>query len=229
MLSQDELRARFEERVVRAGRMPPDPRDAGRVGAVAVLRDFSPGTFARSAVAFAREARGTRGMRGTRGDWAAAWYAGFTRTIFLAGDPRNLLERHPCRHLDPDGDIAWYGPGPLADHGALRRLLRPFQGPLGVAVPFVQEIPLDGGEAAGSGLALLEVSAAGLPVEDYLVNVNHLLAEAVLDGLLDGTGRLLIRHVAHEPDPPAGYDRIRVTADPRTPGRLRAHACLRVG
>jgi hypothetical protein len=220
MLSQDELRAHFERRIGRVGRVLPDPRDAGRIGAVAVLRDFAPGTFVRSALAFARAADGDR---------AAAWYGNFTRTIFLAGDPRNLAERHPCAHLSPDGNVAWYGPGPLADHDALRRLLRPFRGPRGVAVPFAQEIPVADGDRAGSGSALLEVSAAGLAVEDYLINVNHLVAEAVLDGLLGGTGRLLIRHVPHEPDPPAGYDRIRVSPDPDVPGRYRAHACLSVG
>ncbi|MGP4029209.1 DUF6182 family protein [Actinomadura sp. 3N407] len=219
MLSQDDLRAHFEERIGRAGRALPDPRDAGRIGSVAVLRDFAPGTFVRSALAFAR---------GTRGDRGAAWYGNFTRTIFLAGDPLNLAERHPCEHLSPDGNIAWYGPGPLAGYDALRRLLRPFQGPLGVAVPFAQQIPVAGGNAAGSGGALLEVSAAGLAVEDYLINVNHLVAEAVLDGLLCGTGRLLIRHVPHEPYRSAGYDRIRVTADPHVPGRFRAHARLSV-
>nr|QEO73636.1 hypothetical protein [uncultured bacterium] len=115
----------------------------------------------------------------------------------------------------------------MADYEGLRRLLRPFRGPLGVAVPFTQEISLGDGDVAGRG-ALLEVTATGMTVEDYLVNVNHLLAEATLDAVLTGTGRLLIRHLPRRPAPSAQYDRIRVTADPRSPGELCAQAFLSV-
>lgn len=222
MSSEDVLRAHFEarvERAARAGRARPGRRAAGPVGAIAVLRDFTPETFVASAVAFAR---------GTAGARAASWYEDFTRTIFLAGDPRNLAERHPCEHLSPDGTIAWFGPAPLADREPLRRLLRPFRGPLGVAVPFGQEMRIGDGDAPGRGSALLEVPAAGMSVEDYLIDVNHLIAEAVLDGLLSGTGRLLVRHLPDDPGASARHDRIRVTADPHSPGGLRARAYLTV-
>ncbi|WP_433325309.1 DUF6182 family protein [Spirillospora sp. CA-294931] len=207
--SQDVLRAHFEARVARAGSRP-----AGDYGAVAVLRDFDPATFAGAAAGFARA---------TAGDRRAAWYGAFTRTIFLAGDPANLAERFPRRHLSPGGSVAWYGPGPLADLRTLRRLLRPFRGPLGVPVPFAHEIDLPGG---GHGRAVLSVLGAGMAVEDYLVDVNHLVAEAEFDGLLDGVGRLLVRHLPDATDPPARPDRLRVTADL---GQFRARAYLSVG
>ncbi|MUN39065.1 DUF6182 family protein [Actinomadura litoris] len=199
-------RVRLASRAVR-GHLP-------RTAAVAVLRGFTPREFLGSAVAFAA---------GLPPDRRAAWYGSYSRTIFLAGDPRNLAGRHPCDHLSDDGSIGWYAPAPMADREGLRRLLRPFHGPLGVTGPTEEEIPV--GE--GGGVARLEVPVADLPVEDYLVNVNHLLAEAAMDGLFTGIGRLLVRHLPRDPDERAiRWDRIRVSPDDRSAGTFRAHAYL---
>ncbi|WP_242902304.1 DUF6182 family protein [Actinomadura terrae] len=184
-----------------------------RTAAVAVLREFTPRAFLGSAVAFAR------GLPPAR---RAAWYASYSRTIFLAGDPGNLAGRHPCDHLSGDGSIAWYDPAPMTEREGLRRLLRPFRGPVGIVGPAEEELPI--GE--GDGVARLDVPVADLSVEDYLVNVNHLLAEAVMDGLLTGVGRLLVRHLPRDSEVPARCDRIRVSVGDGTAGTLRAHAYL---
>ncbi|GAA2637753.1 DUF6182 family protein [Actinomadura fulvescens] len=218
MPSQDVLRTQFEARIARVGQARPTPSTARHIGAIAVLRDFDAGAFVSSALAFAR----TLDQR-----QAAIWYGSFTRTIFLAGDPRNLTERHPCAYASPDGDVAWYGPGPLAEYASLRRLLRPWRGSRGVPVPFTQEISIAGQDAAGR--ARLDVPAMDLTVEDYLVNVNHLVVEAALDGLLAGVGRLVIRHLPAQPGRSGDHERIRVVRDPLSPQRLRAYAFLSVG
>ncbi|MET7329812.1 DUF6182 family protein [Nonomuraea sp. NPDC005650] len=210
--AQDLLREHFDARMARVRRVRP-PQSAHGVGAIAVLRAFDPVTFAGSAYAFARDLIEPRG---------ALWYAAFTRTIFLAGDPGNLLDRHPCDHLSADSSIAWYAPAPLPAREGLRRMLRPFRGPHGLASPLLREVPLAGAGA----VARLDVPVATLTVEDYLIHVNHLIAEATLDGLLTGAGRLVIRHLPHHPDPATPYTRVRVSPDPLSPDRLRAYAYL---
>ncbi|GAA5039846.1 hypothetical protein GCM10023259_006150 [Thermocatellispora tengchongensis] len=217
MLTQSDLRARFDERIGRAVRLlPPGGGDPG-FGAVAVVRDAAPETFIRSAVAFAR-----RAAAGTAGP---LWYGNFTRTVFLAGDPRNLAVRHPPDVVAPDGAIAWYGPGRLAGHATLRRMLRPFAGTTPVTGAGALRVPLGGG---GTRTAYVHVATAGLTLRDYLVHVNHLLAEAVLDGLLADVAALVVRHAPRLPAPPGRHDAVRVAPDPSAPGLLRAHACLTV-
>ncbi|GAA4904274.1 hypothetical protein HD597_003370 [Nonomuraea thailandensis] len=211
---QRTLRAHLEARLARVrDARPTGPRTTRDVGVIAVLRAFDPATFAADAYRFAATLPDARGR---------PWYAAFTRTIFLAGDPRNLADRHPFDHLSPDGSIAWYAPAPLSSREGLRRLLRPFRGLRGLTAPLTEEVPLGNGNTT----ARLDVPVAGLPLEDYLVHVNHLIAEAALDGLLPGTGRLLLRHLPAAPPPAAHYTRIRVVPDPGSPARLRACAYL---
>jgi hypothetical protein len=212
--SQEVLRAHLDARIARIRRaVPAHPHATHGIGVIAVLREFDPATFAASAYSFAR---------GIPQPQRAPWYANFTRTIFLAGDPGNLVERHPFDRVSADGSIAWYGPAPLAAREGLRRLLRPFRGPRGLTAPLTQEIRL----ADTGTVARLDVPVAALKIEDYLVHVNHLIAEAALDGLFTGIDRLLIRHLPHHPDPGAPRDRIRVAPDHLSPRRLRAYAYL---
>lgn len=207
MITQDTLAAEFAERVARVGTAGHGP--ARQV--VVVLRDADPAVFAASAIAFAH------GLAEPAG---AAWYRGFTKTIFLAGDPHNLAGRHPADHLAADGSIGWYGPAPVRATEGLRRMLRPFQGPAGIA-PGTVRVPLPG----PGGDAGLDVAVTGMTVQDYLVAVHHVLCEAALDGLLTDAGGLVVRHLD---GPPGGrYDRIRVVAE-EPGGPLRAVAGLAV-
>ncbi|MFC4114329.1 DUF6182 family protein [Nonomuraea zeae] len=213
-LEQRTLRAHLEARLARVrAAQPTYPRTTRDIGVIAVLRAFDPATFAAAAYHFAAALPDSR---------SRPWYAAFTRTIFLAGDPRNLADRHPFDHVSPDGSIAWYAPAPLTSREGLRRLLRPLRGPRGLTAPLTQEVPLGNGNA----VARLDVPVTGLPIEDYLVHVNHVIAEATLDGLLTGRGHLLLHHLPAPPPPAAHNARIRVVPDPGPPIRLRAHAYL---
>ncbi|MFD0689989.1 DUF6182 family protein [Actinomadura fibrosa] len=210
MLDQETLRATLSDRITRARRAA--PQGGTGVAAIAVLRDLAPCAFAASAVAFAaRMAPRTR----------ALWYRDFTRTIFLAGDPHNLAARFRPDHLAEDESIAWYDPAPPGDRKPLRRMLRPVQGR--ITWPDALDVPLT---PSGRTVARLRVAVQDLTLQDYLVHVNHTLAEAVLDGLLPTDGALAIEHVPHLPDDPGPWQALRVSTDPRDPGRLRAYAAL---
>ncbi len=193
---------------------PPAP--AQNTGVIAVLRTFDPATFITSAHAFASALPQSR---------SAPWYAAFTRTIFLAGDPANLATRHPFDHLSPDGSIAWYAPAPLSSREGLRRLLRPFRGPHALPAPRTQQIRLPN-QPATPTTAHLDIPVTALPIEAYLIHVNHLIAEATLDGLLAKVTHLRLNHLPHPPDPATSHTRIRVTPDPTAPDHLRPHAYL---
>jgi hypothetical protein len=107
MFGQDLLRAELGRRIAWAVAGPDSPRpeppepvdaeaaerDAPDVSAVAVLRRFDPAVFARSAVQFAL---------GLSDEQRVAWFRAFTRTVFLAGNPENLVERFPGAHVSPD-------------------------------------------------------------------------------------------------------------------------------
>ncbi|QXJ22252.1 hypothetical protein AGRA3207_003226 [Actinomadura graeca] len=215
MFDQQTLREVLGGRVARARDAWPSG-DAG-IGAVAVLRDFTPAGFAGSAVAFA-------GRLSPRE--RALWYGSFTRTVFLAGDPRNLAERFRPAHVSEDGAIAWYGPGPLAEHATLRRLLRPVRGTTDPGWAGALHVALSEAQPTSGKVARLRVAVRDMTLPDYLVHVNHTLAEAVLDGLLTAADVLEIEHVPHLPDDPGPYEALRVSSDPLRPGSLRAYAAL---
>ena len=153
------------------------------VRAVAVVRSFDPAGFIRASVAFAR---------GLPVEVGQEWLAGFTRTVFLAGDPRNLSTRFPEGHLAPDGESVWFSPSGVDEMQGLSRLLRPFRGPVGVPAADGVRVVLD---EESSTTARLCVATDGLGVEDYLIHVNHVLAEACLQGLLDGVGAIELTHL----------------------------------
>ncbi|WP_234386653.1 DUF6182 family protein, partial [Streptomyces sp. ERV7] len=91
--------------------------DADAVQAVAVVRRFDPAAWVHDASAFAL---------GLAPDTAAAWRRSFTRTVFLAGNPANLLGRYSFDHLAEDGSVGWCGPAPAESSAGLRRLLKLF-------------------------------------------------------------------------------------------------------
>ncbi|WP_067460154.1 DUF6182 family protein [Actinomadura macra] len=215
MFDQQTLREVLSDRVTRA--RDAWPSGQAEIGAIAVLRDFTPAEFAGSAVAFADRMPPQQ---------RALWYGSFTRTVFLAGDPRNLAARFRHVHLSEDESIAWYGPGPLADYLPLRRLLRPIRGTTDPGWVGALHVSLNEAQAGRGQVAHLRVAVQDLTLQDYLVHVNHTLAEAVLDGLLTTVDVLEIEHVAQLPDDPGPYHALRVSSDPRSPDRLRAYASL---
>ncbi|GAA1032774.1 hypothetical protein GCM10009557_32330 [Virgisporangium ochraceum] len=201
---------------------PPDvdaaERAAPDVAAIAVLRRFDPEVFVRSAVAFAA------GVHGTRRD---AWFRAFTRTIFLSGNPANLRGRFTGDHLCDDGSMMWFAPVPPDASLGLRRLLKRFDGGGEPVVPATLTTDLPG--PASGTVHRLEIATAGLTVGDYLVHVNHVLAEAVLTRVIRPGDRLDLSHaprIGHGGPP---YSMLRVHHDTADHARLRAYVALSAG
>jgi hypothetical protein len=89
------------------------------------------------------------------------------------------------------------------------------------------DISLDKGGSTGES-AVLEVDVSELSVEEYMVHVNHVLAEAVITGILHEASSLRLRHV-HRIDPADGpFDYLRVAPHRQDPDRLRCYAALSV-
>ena len=160
---------------------------------------------------------------------ARAWRAGFTRTLFLAGRPDNLRERFDFGHVAADASVAWTRPAPAAGTRTLRRLLKTFaaDGPVRVGPLVRVELPAAPGPQPRPPVHRdLYVAAAGLTVTATLVQVHHLLAEAVLDGILAPGDELTIRQLPLLTGLPFPLAAVRVdTAAPDAPG-LRAYAAL---
>ncbi|NEY31321.1 hypothetical protein GTU99_03705 [Streptomyces sp. PRKS01-65] len=212
MPSQQELREALDARVRAAG--TPGPGAA----AVAVLRSCELPRFAQSVLDFTVT---------LAPDTARTWLADHTRTVFLAGNPRNLASRLPPSFTSADGRIAWYAPGTGPRHRELRLLLRLVRGALPAGPPpppYTVRVPH--GAGAGAGLRRLTVATDGLTLPQYLVHLNHTLAEALLTGALDPGDRIAVEHVPHLHELPTRPAYLRVHEDTGRPGRLRAYACL---
>jgi hypothetical protein len=221
-LSQDVLHDHLVGRITRA--LPELRGDAARLSTVAgllsveagadtavvaVVRRFHLATWIRGTVAFAA-ALGPAGQ----------WRRSFTKTLFLAGNPANLLGRFTFRHIDETGTMAWTAPAPAATQLPLRRLLRAFVGECPLVVPgdVVVELP---GESSGTA-RVLSIAGTGLTVAEAMVHLHHLLVEAVFDGALAPGDRLTVRMVPRLVGIPGPFDALRVGVDPAQPARLRA-------
>ncbi|MFI9173089.1 DUF6182 family protein [Streptomyces lincolnensis] len=190
--------------------------DEEQVAAVVVVRHVDLPRWVRETCAF------TFGLDAAT---AAAWRRSFTRTVFLAGEPRRLHGRFSFAHLAEDGSAAWTAPGPAARSAGLRRLLKLFEG--GAAPPAASDtlVRLPGGTPGRPGARRdLYLATAGRTVADALVDLNHVLAEAVLDGLLAPGDQVMVRQV---PRLAGVYERlVSVRVVPERPGRLTATAGL---
>lgn len=236
MFTQDALHAELARRVRAAAAGPDEPpiaREPGPPGvpslgelaaceqaapdttAVAVLHRFDPAAFARSSVTFAL---------GVRGSARASWFQAFTRTLFLAGSPANLTGRFAFSHVAPDGSVAWLGPVPHASTTGLRRLLKRFDGDAAADLPATVEFTVPG--PAGGPVHWCHVATAGVTLSDYLVNVNHVLAEAVLTGTIGPGHRVVLSHPPRLAGAAGPYRVLRVHRDGTDPTRLRAYAGL---
>jgi len=211
---QQHLRRALEQRIKHyrdlGGVVAADGRPLpGSHRAIAVLYDVVPTTVVTSAVAFAASLPAAT---------ALSWQRSLTRTIFLAGDPVTVADRYPPWLIAADQSIAWYQPAPAGDHLGIRRLLRPFRGPAGVP-------PSD--DAVGSAPMSLVAATSGLSVEQYLVHLNHLVAESTLAGHLTPGTAIKLDHVAQIRDLPSDHLAARVM--PSADGAdLTCHAYLRV-
>lgn len=158
---------------------------------------------------------------------AELWRRSFTRTIYLAGRPDNLRERFAFDHIAADGSVAWAGPAADPATTTLRRLLKTFSGqrPLNTWAPMVVEVP--------PGLARrppvhrdLYVATAQVTISDVLVHLNHLIAEAVMDGLIAPGDRLSLRSVPRLTGLAVPFAALRIDTDIHRPGELQAFAGL---
>ncbi|NUT53609.1 MAG: hypothetical protein HOV94_40925 [Saccharothrix sp.] len=167
------------------------------IAVVAVVRHFDLASWVRGTVAFAASLPAADG-----------WRRSFTKTLFLAGNPANLADRFAFHHVDETGAVAWTAPAPAGDRLALRQLLRAFVGERELSVPgdVVVDLP---GPTTGVG-RVLSVAGPGMTVAQAMVHLNHLLVEAVFDGVLTPGDRLTVRRVPRLVGLPGPFDALRV-------------------
>lgn len=206
-------------------RIAADADDQDAVVVVAVVRSPDLPEWTAQTCAFALS---------LRPDQAAAWRRGFTRTLHLAGQPLHLTGRFRFAHIAPEGSVGWTEPLPKAEALKLRRLLRTFTGgqELRSGAPVTVQVPY-GAEDSGApdtrhrpGHRELYYATAKVTVAQGLVHLNHLLAEAVMDGLIRAGDRITLRPVPRL----AGLDRdlaaVRAETDTHRPDILQAYAAL---
>jgi hypothetical protein len=188
----------------------------GGIAGVSVIARFDLASWIRGTCAFALR---------LPAEHVPAWRRSFTRTIFLAGNPANLADRFSFVHVDRDRSVAWTAPLPPSASYTLRRLLKVFEGAAALPVrdEFVVRLP---GTRPGATRRVLYVTTAGMTVADSVVHLNHLLVEAVLDGLLRPGDRLLVRQVPRLVGIGERFDALRIGPDPAGAGRLRAFGGL---
>ncbi|MEV0319426.1 DUF6182 family protein [Streptomyces sp. NPDC050658] len=191
--------------------------DSGTLAAV-VLRGFDLAAWARDTCAFALR---------VGPDAAADWRASFTRTVFLAGNPAHLGQRFDFAYVAPDRSAAWTAPAPAAHTAGLRRLLKLFDAPAALPARPDTLVEVPGAPRPGGRVSRdLYVATADCTVAEALVHVNHVLVEAVLDGLVGPGDLLTLRQVPRLVGLRAPLAGVRVVTEPQLPGRLKAAAGL---
>nr|WP_245408555.1 DUF6182 family protein [Variibacter gotjawalensis] len=181
--------------------------------AIVVMRCFKAEAFASSSLAFASLLGETARRR---------WLAAFTPTIFLVGNPANLAARFAFDFVHSDNTIAWLAPGTKSAM-PLRRLLRLFEANIipDAGSEFAVRVP---GERAAPARHRVYVATAGISGAEYLVHLNHTLAEGVITGSLLPGDEVVVRSVDQLDAVKEDFDVIRVHFDKNDVGRLRAYA-----
>ncbi|MFD4575735.1 DUF6182 family protein [Streptomyces sp. NPDC058417] len=191
-----------------------------------VVRDLDLTAWARQTCAYAL---------GLEPGPAQAWRRSLTRTVFVAGNPAHLAARFPPARTAPDGSAAWTAPGPPMASAPLRRLLKLLQAnapvPTGPDTSFDVPAPPDhprptDAPASSGRVHHLHLATADCTYSAALVHLNHVLVEAVLDGLLRPGDHVVLRRVPHLGGPPAPFSAVRAVPDPHRPGHLRTAAAL---
>jgi len=160
-------------------------------------------------------------------DTATAWRRQLTRTIFLAGNPRNLRQRFPAALVAPDLTAAWFSPAdPLTP--ALRRLLPAFNCSASLSGPpsTPARLRLESRATRAPRQWEVALATAGTALPGSLIALNHLLVEAVLDGHLVDGDTVTVRPTPTLSGHSADLRCVRAVPDPDDAGRLRAEACL---
>ncbi|MFC0105750.1 DUF6182 family protein [Kibdelosporangium aridum] len=199
-------------------------QSAPAVTAVAVVRRFDPAVFCQSSVDFALSLDAQQ---------REVWFRAFTRTLFLSGNPVNLAKRFRFTTIAQDGSVGWLAPSPDARLLGLRRLLKLFDVSGDLELPGELTVVVPAGAPWNQHLRVY-IATAGLRLPEYLVHLNHTLAEAVLGGVVTRGSVLTLVHVPRITAEAGPYDRLRVHWDTRSAGtersgRLRAYAGLRKG
>jgi len=189
---------------------------------VCVVRRFDPVSLIRASCAF------VAGLTPTQ---VSQWRRAFTRTIFLAGNPRNLVDRFAFAHLGEDGATAWTRPSTMDELATLRRLLKLYDGPRHLPRRPVARVAVPGQSTVDRAPVRrdLYLSTDGVSAADCLVHLNHLLAEAVFDGLIAAGDELTLRQVPRLIGITEPFEALRVGIDRSGPHRLRAYAGLSKG
>lgn len=154
------------------------------------------------------------------------WRRSFTRTVYLAGRPDNLAERFRFDHVAADGSVAWTGPAPGPATATLRRLLKTFHGRRELRTWSPVTVTVGGTGNRRPVHRDLYVAVARVTVADALVQVNHLLVEAVMDGVIGPGDRLTLRAVPRLAGLRTPLAALRVDADVHRPDDLQAYAAL---
>lgn len=152
-----------------------------------------------------------------------AWLGGFTRTVFLAGNPANLADRFDFAHVTEDRSVAWTAPG--TPPATLRRLLKLFEGAADLPARDELVVRIPGHGHAPTWRALY-LATAGMTVAEAMVHLNHLLVEAVLDGHVRPGDQLLVRQVPRLVGVGEPFESLRIAPDHDDAERLRAYAGL---
>ncbi|MFJ9820778.1 DUF6182 family protein [Streptomyces sp. NPDC101151] len=162
---------------------------------------------------------------------ARAWRRAFTRTLHLAGQPLRLAGRFDFAHLAQDGSVGWTAPLPASTTATLRRLLKTFSAPkeLSPHAPVTVRVPHPAGHPPARRAPVhreLYYATARVTVAEGLVHLNHLLAEAVLDGLIGSGDLLTLRPVPRLADVERPFAAVRTETDVHRPDTLQIYAAL---
>ncbi|WP_409999293.1 DUF6182 family protein [Bradyrhizobium sp. SZCCHNG3015] len=185
------------------------------ITAFAVMNDFKPSRFAECCIAFALSLDRSSQAR---------WFNAYTRTIFFAGNPRNLSTRLSYTYLSNDGSIGLIAPGSKMAAGTLRHLLRPFHvgPPHNGSCDFTLNVP---GAGAGS-LWTIFISVSGLTGSQYLIHLNHILAEGLFVGTIQPGDTLRVCSVPSLTGAEPGLVLLRVHVDQQHRDRLKCYAAI---
>ncbi|MEU8541424.1 DUF6182 family protein [Streptomyces sp. NPDC048717] len=205
--------------LVRARELLTAHEDPDPVAAVCVINRFSLPDWLRETCAFALTVDDER---------RDAWRRTFTRTLHLAGSPANLAGRFRFDHAAADGSTAWLGPAPASELTGLRLLLRGFEGsrPPAAACGASVTVPGGGHTARRPVHRELYLATAGVTLQAAVVQLHHLVAEAVLDGLIGPGDRLTLRPVPRLSGLRERFAALRVDTDVHRPDELQAFAGL---
>jgi hypothetical protein len=197
-------------------------QSAPDISAIAVIKSFTPESFVAASLRFAAA---------LPSELRDQWFQAYTRTIFLAGNPQNLTHRYRFRHIADDGSSAWMDPASAKENMGLRRMLMLFQTEAPLRLPHEVCISMrgaDGTDKNSNAVKRVYVATAGMTLSEYLVQLNHALAEAVLLGTIEPGDQVHIQHMPRLNGCTEHLTDIRVHKDRFEESRLQAFTGMRI-